>query len=833
MGKKIVIIGGVAGGATAAARLRRLDETAEIIIFEKGQFVSFANCGLPYHIGNVIADRDSLLVTTKEALWNRFRIEVRNQSEVTGINAAGKTVMVKAPDGATYEEGYDELIVSPGAMPMKPPIPGINLPLVKSLRSIPDMDGIKAMADGGKKSCAVIGGGFIGIEVAENLVERGLKVTLIEAVPHILAPLDTEMSMICEKEMRDNGIEMILGDGVKSFTEHEGGIRTETASGRTIDADFVVAAIGVRPDTAFLKDSGIALNERGYIKVDERMHTSADSIWAAGDAVETTDYVTGGPATIALAGPANRQARIIADNIAGMSRTYKGSMGTSILKIFDLVAASTGNNERQLQKKEIDYKAVYIHPQSHAAYYPGAMQLTVKILTDQAGKLLGAQVVGYDGVDKLIDVLATVIKFGGTVDDLAELDLAYAPPFLSAKSPANVAGFTAQNDFEGLVQSKTFLQFEQEFDPATDILLDVREDVEVENGALAGSVNIPIDSLRDRLGELPKDKRIWAYCQIGLRGYVASRILTQNGYTNFNLSGGYRLKSLGQVTETKPHSKDGDGRGKNAFATHEDGTLITPEKPVAPTQPAAPDKIIEVNACGLACPGPLLKMKDGMDGINPGEVLHIKASDPGFYEDVKAWARRTGTEIVSLNKGKGLVEASLRKSAGTEPCVVTPSNACETKNKTLVVFSGDLDKAIASFIIANGAAAMGGKVTMFFTFWGINILRKPEPVAVKKTFIEGMFGRMMPKGTRKLKLSKMNMAGMGPAMIRKIMNAKNVDSLESLIRSAQKSGVELVACQMSMDLLGIKQEELISGVKIGGVGYYLGEAEEAAVNLFI
>lgn len=842
MGKKIVIIGGVAGGATAATRLRRLDETAEILMFERGQYVSFANCGLPYHIGNVIRDRDSLLVTTKEILWNRFRIEVRIESEVTGVDPEAKTVQVTGKDGVSYAERYDELILSPGSMPMKPPIPGINLPLVKSLRTIPDMDGIKALVDQGMKSCAVIGGGFIGIEVAENLVERGVEVTLIEAAPHILAPLDTEMSMICEKEMRDNGIELILGDGVKTFTEHDGGIRTETGSGRIIDADFVVAAIGVKPDTAFLKDSGIELNERGYIKVDNRMHTSKASIWAAGDAVETTDYVTGGPASIALAGPANRQARVIADNIAGIDRVYKGSQGTSILKIFDLIAASTGNNERQIQKRGVEYKAIYVHPQSHAAYYPGAMQMTIKMLVDPAGKLLGAQVVGYEGIDKLIDVMATVIKFGGTVDDLAELDLAYAPPFLSAKSPANMAGFTAQNALENLVESKTLEQFKQEFNKDTDILLDVREDIEVENGALEGCINIPIDSLRDRLSELPKDKRIWSYCQIGLKGYIASRILSQNGYENFNIAGGYRMLSLAKVTET---NKDGMGTGigKSAASTREDGTLIVPAKTetkrvaaaAAPVISTTPDKVIEVDACGMSCPGPLLKMRDSMDAINPGEILHIKASDPGFYEDIKAWARRTGTEIISLHKEKGLVEAKLRKSGGAEVCVAvpTPVSACETKNKTIVVFSGDLDKAIASFIISNGAAAMGGKVTMFFTFWGINILRKPEPVSVKKSFIENMFGKMMPRGTGKLKLSQMNMAGMGPAMIRKIMKAKNVDSLESLIASAQKSGVELVACQMSMDLLGIKQEELIDGIKIGGVGYYLGEAEESAVNLFI
>lgn len=823
MNKKIVIVGGVAGGATAAARLRRLSETAEIIMFEKGPYVSFANCGLPYHIGEVIKDRESLLVTTKEALWARFRIDVRTESEVTAVDPENNEVTVRQKDGQLYKESYDELILSPGAMPLKPPIPGIDHRLVKSLRTIPDMDKIKSLVDQGVRSCAVIGGGFIGIEAAENLAARGVRVTLIEAAPHILAPLDDEMSMICEKEMREKGVELLLNDGVKSFRGTDDGIETETASGQKIQTDFVLAAIGVRPDTAFLKGSGIGLNERGYIRTNERMQSSHRNIWAAGDAVETMDSVSGQPASIALAGPANRQGRIIADSIMGLERSYRGSMGTSILKVFDLTAASAGHNERQLIKNDEPYRAFYIHPQSHASYYPGAMQMTAKILTDPSGQLLGAQVVGYDGVDKFIDVLATVLHFKGTVDDLAELDLAYAPPFLSAKSPANLAGFTAQNDLEGLVASRTFLQFEQEFDPARDILLDVRDEAEHENGALDGAVNIPLNALRDRLGELPNDKRIWTYCQIGLRGYIASRILAEHGYESFNLSGGYRLLSLGQ--DSGPGSQKQDG-GKQA--TREDGTSVMSSAPTG-----IPARIVEVNACGLSCPGPLMKMKEGMETLQEGEVLQVKASDPGFYEDVQAWARRTGAEVLSLEKEKGQIEARLRRPLGAMRSMTAQEVAPNSKNKTLVVFSGDFDKAVASFIIANGAAAMGGKVTMFFTFWGINILRKTGQVTVKKRFIERLFGRMMPRGTSKLGLSKMNMAGMGPAMIRKIMKDKNVDSLESLIQSAQKSGVEFVACQMSMDLLGLRPEELIDGVKSGGVGYYLGNAEEAGLNLFI
>ena len=830
MSKKILIVGGVAGGATAATRLRRLDEEASIIMFERGEFVSFANCGLPYHIGEVIKERDSLVVTTKETFWDRYRVEVRTQSEVVAVHPESKQVTVRSPEGSEYKESYDELILSPGAMPLTPPIPGINHQLIKNLRNIPDMDQIKAIVDSGIQSCAVIGGGFIGIEVAENLIERGIDVTLIEAAPHVMAPLDTEISMICEKEMRDNGIELILNDGVKSFSEIPGGIRTETASGLKIDADLVVAAIGVRPDTAFLKESGIELNQRGYIKVDKKMQTSEEHIWAAGDAVETFDSVTGDPAAIALAGPANRQARIIADNIMGMDRIYNGSQGTSIIQIFDLVAASSGNNERQLKMKGIDHSVYYIHPFSHATYYPGGMQFTAKvIIAKEDGRVLGAQAVGYEGVDKFIDVLATVIGMKGTYVDLTELDLAYAPPFSSAKSPANFAGFTAQNDIEGLVESKTFTEFHEEFNPATDIILDIRDEVEFKNDALDGAMHIPLNELRDRIAEIPEGKRVWAYCSIGLRGYTANRVLLQHGFESFNLAGGTRLLALGKVEETKVGKRKGKG---DVVETTEDGTEILTGS--SAKKNANLDKVIEVDACGMSCPGPLMKLKDGMDQINPGEILHIKASDPGFYADIQAWARRNNTEVISLSKKKGLVDAQLRKADPQEVCEVPVDPSCKTEsNKTMVVFSGELDKAIASFIIANGAAAMGGKVTMFFTFWGINILRKDKPGKVNKTLMEKMFGKMMPRGSKKLKLSNMNMGGIGPAMIKKIMKDKNVDSLESLMAQAKKNGVELVACQMSLDLLGLKPEELIDGVNYGGVGYYLGEAEEAGVNLFI
>ncbi|PKK39044.1 hypothetical protein ABB02_01659 [Clostridiaceae bacterium JG1575] len=549
MGKKIVIVGGVAAGATAAARLRRLDEEASIVILEKGPYVSFANCGLPYYIGGIIQERDALLVTTAEKLWTRFRIEVAEESEVVRVDPEHQLVEVRrGQELVTY--AYDELILAPGAKPMTPPIPGIELPKVRVLRSVPDTDAIKAMVDDGIQSATVIGGGFIGLEVCENLMHRGVTVTLVEAAPHILAPLDTEMALICENELRAHGVRLILNDGVTSFEEEGPHITTTTKSGEKITADLVVAAIGVAPDTAFLMDSGIALNEKGYILVDPYMATNQPHIWAAGDAVSTFDAVGGGRAQIALAGPANRQGRLLADNIYGAQKAYCGALGTSILKLFDLTAASAGHNARRLQKDGIAYREAFVHPHNHAGYYPGAQQMCAKILFAPDGTLLGAQVVGQKGTDKLIDVLATALHFGGTVEDLEELDLAYAPPYLSAKSPANLLGYVAANQQEELVQTMTIEEWQHCETPQNDLLLDVRNPEEVAQGALPGALNIPLDSLRDRLGELPKDRRIVAYCQVGLRGYLACRILTQYGFDCVNLQGGYRLFHLGDPQQS-------------------------------------------------------------------------------------------------------------------------------------------------------------------------------------------------------------------------------------------------------------------------------------------
>ena len=560
------------------------------------------------------------------------------------------------------------------------------------------------------------------------------------------------------------------------------------------------------------------------------METSIEGVYAAGDAVLVKDIVSGKEAYIPLAGPANKQGRIIADNISGNEVKYKGSLGTAIIKIFDMVAAATGNNEKALKRNNINYKKVYLHPLSHAGYYPDATNLNIKVLYDaENGKLLGAQVLGYEGVDKFIDVIATTIKFGGTMEDLKDLDLAYAPPFLSAKSPANMAGFIAENEAKELVDIINIEDLEN-LDLDKQILLDTRDESEVALGSIENSINIPVNELRNNLDRLDKNKEIIVYCAVGIRGYIAVRILKAYGYRAKNLNGGYK-SYVNWKYEAKDLNNSISNRGED---------LAMKE--------VALDKIRELNATGLSCPGPLMQVKQMMDMMEEGEVLKVRASDEGFYRDIEAWTKITNNRLLDIEKNKGIIEATILKGSGegisevnrnsetTDKALASSSSNTIVENnngQTMVVFSGDLDKAIASFIIANGAATMGKKVTMFFTFWGLNILRKPEKVNTPKNIIEKAFGMMMPRGSKKLGLSRMNMGGMGAKMIRGVMKNKNIQSLEDLMTAAIENGIEIVACTMSMDVMGIKKEELIDGITYGGVGYYLGEANSSNVNLFI
>lgn len=543
--KKILIVGGVAGGATAAARLRRLDETSQIIMFERGEYISFANCGLPYYIGGVIENREALLVQTVEGMSKRFNLDIRNFSEVVSIDPENKTISVKnLKTNEEYKESYDELILSPGASPTKPPIPGLDkADNVFTLRNIPDTDRIKAYVDDNRpKEAVVIGGGFIGVEMAENLVERGVKVHLIEMLDQVMAPFDYEMAQILHGHMEDNGVDLILGDGVDSFKND--GNTIVLKSGKQISTDMTILSIGVRPENKLAKDAGLELGPRGHILVDENMMTSKDHIYAVGDAIQTKDLIFQEGASIALASPANRQARIVADRINGIDSKYKGVLGTSVAKVFDMTASSTGNNEKKLKQMGIEnYETVHLHPLSNAGYYPTANPMDLKLIFEvPSGKVLGAQAIGYTGVEKRIDVIATAIAAGMTVRELQDIELAYAPPFSSAKDPVNMAGYAASNILDGLVKKVDVMEIDQLVEDG-EYLLDIRTGEEYSLGNINGSVNIPLDELRDRMDEIPKDRIIYVNCQVGLRGYLGCRILNQNGFNTYNLDGGYSLYS--------------------------------------------------------------------------------------------------------------------------------------------------------------------------------------------------------------------------------------------------------------------------------------------------
>jgi NADPH-dependent 2,4-dienoyl-CoA reductase/sulfur reductase-like enzyme/rhodanese-related sulfurtransferase len=543
MAKRLLIIGGVAGGATAAARARRIDENAEIILFERGEYISFANCGLPYYIGKIIKERESLLVTTAAAFKARYNIDIRTFSEVIEIDRNNKEVAVREiKTGKIYRERYDKIILSPGAEPVRPPLEGINIKNIYSLRSIPDSDLIKAHVDERNPGSAVIiGGGFIGLEMAENLVHRGIKVTIIEMLDQVMSPVDYEMASIVHTHLKEKGVRLILGDGVKSFSMSENQVKVTTGKGVDVKCDMVILSIGIRAESILARNSGLNIGKRGGIVVDSGMRTSDPDIYAVGDAVEIRDYVSGFPVMTALAGPANKQARIAADNAMGRNAVFRGTMGTAVAKVFDLVVASTGNNEKILKQNNIPYLTSYTHSNSHAGYYPDAKMMAIKLIfSPGSGKILGAQIIGNEGVDKRIDVIATAIHGSMTVYDLEELELAYAPPFSSAKDPVNIAGFVASNMLKGDVQTVNWDDLKA-VNNGNEILIDLRDKKELdESGIIEGAINIPLSELRGRLKELDRTKSYIPFCAIGLRGYLGHRILVQNGFKSRNLSGGYK-----------------------------------------------------------------------------------------------------------------------------------------------------------------------------------------------------------------------------------------------------------------------------------------------------
>lgn len=556
---KLLIIGGVAGGATAAARARRLNENAEIVLFERGEYISFANCGLPYYIGEVIKERDSLLVTTVADFKNRYAIDIRIFTEVTAIDRKNKQVQIKnLQTGESYDESYDKIILSPGAEPFKPPIDGIDLDNIYNLRNIPDSDKIKQCVDEKKpESAVVVGGGFIGLEMAENLAIRGVKTTIVEKLDQVMPSLDFEMASFMSAHLKEKGVTCILGDGISSFTENNGRLTAHTEKDRHIECDLAILSIGVKPENKLAKDAGLDIGSRGGIKVSATMQTSDADIYAVGDAVEITDYITGFNTMTPLAGPANKQGRIAADNVMGRRCIFRGTLGTSVVKMFDLTVASTGANERFLKAKEIPFLVSYTHSGSHASYYPGAEMMAIKLFfSPGSGKILGAQIIGKQGVDKRIDVIATAIHGSMTVYDLEELELAYAPPYSSAKDPVNTAGFVAANMLKGDVANINWNEL-IDIDPDTNVLIDLRNSDELkEAGRITGALHIPLPNLRKRLNELDPEKNYILACAIGLRGYVGYRIMSQKGFKSKNLSGGYKtfLGAKEKIMKESPHT---------------------------------------------------------------------------------------------------------------------------------------------------------------------------------------------------------------------------------------------------------------------------------------
>ena len=812
---KFIIIGGVAGGATAAARIRRNTEQANIILFEKGEYISYANCGLPYYIGGVIKERNRLFVQTPDDFGKRFNIDVRVKSEVTRIDRKAKLVHIRTTDGQEYTETYDKLLLSPGASPVRPMLPGIESEGIFTVRNVADTDNIKSyMQQNEIKRAIIIGGGFIGLEMAENLHNTGAEVTVVEMANQVMGPIDFSMASFIHRHLSDKGIKLHLGQTVESFTRDNGGLKVHFKSGVALNADLVILSIGVRAQTSLAEEAGLKIGEMRGIYVNEYLQTSDESIYAVGDAIEFPHPITGKPWLNFLAGPANRQARVVADNIVfGNKQKYEGSIGTSIAKVFDMTVASTGLPAKRLKQMNIPYLSATIHSSSHAGYYPGALQMDIKItFSPTDGRLYGAQIVGYDGVDKRIDQYAMAIKQRLSVEELCRIEHAYAPPYSSAKDPVAISGYVANNILSGKMTPLYWREM-LEADKSKVTIVDVRTKDEASLGSIDGAINIPLDELRERINEIPRNKAVYLFCEVGLRGYLASNILKENGYNDVrNLIGG--LKTYETATMPVPPATETSDEKSNENNIADRDT-----------------KIVRIDACGIQCPGPILKLKKSIETIQPGERIELIATDAGFPSDAEAWCSTTGNKFIGRNSKNGIHSVIIEKS--TPHANIEEQTLYDTKGKTFILFSDDLDKTLATFVLANGAAATGRKVSIFFTFWGLNTIKKTHKPKVKKDFWSKMFSLMLPSDSTKLSLSKLNMLGIGAKVMRYLMKKKGVDSLESLRQQAIDNGVEFIACQMSMDVMGIKREELLDEVNTGGVATYMQRAQQSNVNLFI
>ncbi len=660
--KRVVIVGGVAGGASAAARLRRLKEDFEIIMLDKGPYVSFANCGLPYYVGNIIKDRESLELVTPESFLERFNIDVRVNNEATLIDKVNKRIKVKdlrQNNGYTLE--YDYLILATGSKPIVPPFVGLEYVPYFTVWTIPDAVKIRDYIEKYHiKNAVIVGGGFIGLEMAENLVEKGVKVKIVEMLNQVMPPIDKEIAQFIHQELLLNGVCLVLEDPVDSFgrTEKDKPF-VKTKSGRIIETDLIILSIGIRPESTLAKNTDLDLTERGYVIVNNKMQTSDPNIYAVGDIVQVQHFQTKKPISIALAGPANKQGRIAADNIAGRNSEYKGVMGAFVVKVFDVTVASVGLTEKQLKNLEINYNKIYIHPNNHAGYYPGAIPITLKLIFEvPSGKILGAQAVGGPGTEKRIDVISAVIKFDGTVFDLEELELTYAPPYGSAKDPVNMAGFVAANY---LREDMPIWHWHELTNVKTNgaLLLDVRTKEEFAARTIDGSLNIPIEELRKRLDEIPKDQSIYVYCEVGYRSYLALRILLQSGFNEvYELTGGFKIFEMANATTEEIMAACGGSENVIEEFVHEKATES--------------EDYIEVDACGLSCPGPLNALIKSLDTLPENKKLKIYTTDPGFKSSVEAYSKlNDAVKLLSLGKERGKLVAILEKVQPTVE-IITP-----------------------------------------------------------------------------------------------------------------------------------------------------------------
>lgn len=882
---RVVIVGGVAGGAGAAARARRISELSQIIMLERGKHVSIASCGLPFHVSGEIQSRSSLLVTDPTKLHDTLNLDVRPMHEVHSIDRVAKSILVnnlsvpKNSPGSSFEIGYDKLLLATGAAPVLPPIQGLQETLMNgrlfTLRNMEDMDGIiQRVADspeGGEVT--IVGAGFIGLEMAEALSRCGMRVTVIEDKPSVLPLLDAEIAAPVAEEMAAHGVRFISSDRVVSFQDKSGckSVNVNLSSGKEINAKFVILSIGVAPESKLAADCGLELSSKKAIVVNSYMQTSDPDIYAVGDVVTTPYCVLPRQAYLPLGGPANRMARIASDHMYhGDEGTdpYRGSFGTSIVRVFDAVAGKTGLGEQDCIREGIEYGVSTITGPSHASYYPGSNQITVKTLyAKESGKLLGAQAVGgLEGVDKRLDVMATALAGGLYIDDLAHLDLAYAPPFGSARDVINTAGFSGVNQREGMLKTVTSLAAQE--GGVSPVVLDVRDYTLAavrpvpcveDGGADACDVlNIPLEEVRGRLEEVralaAQGRPLVVLCNLGKFSYFATRILAGHGIDASSVIGGITMLRSGRVTSLPEPIPENSFKKKSAASA---ASAPAPVSAFAASSSPPPSPILispeacvmeHLDVCGVSCPGPIMAIRKKLPALAPGQHLCVKASDPGFFKDFPAFCRVSGMNIVSCVKDNGMVVGILENPRacpvedGASSTPPSCSSLVESKDLSMVVFSGELDKVMAAFVLANGAIAMGRKVTMFFTFWGLNALRSTDakPLTTGDTvnhtthsILDTMMTTMMPKGPDALPLTHMQMGGLGPIAMKLQMKQKHLPNLPDLMRDAKEGNARIVACTMSMSAFGLEEQDLVAGVEYGGVADFLEASGNSKNTLFI